>query len=717
SGWSPSTSAFKPSRDDKSVIDSPSFTRGDLDNLKAAQNNEKDAIDKSADEAPWKVTSTNRAVDPADESPLTALAGAVPRMVDEALERAQSFLRDHAPGGKEAPELPKSVPGESQGKEHIQNANGGSIGTAAVTNPVRSTSPLETGAANKTAKDGGMVDPQDIAEMVRQAVAGMLDERLRSREEEQMKLVQKALEESKSLSERAAQLEAALGEAKQRELELEKKIDQKVHEEEESKEGELVGNAPIPLSKSILPSQVAMPEDTRTFKSNSVGSGTPRASKEDHKQPSSRPPAAPRRATEQQVTTHTTLYCPSHGLPLLLWNEATQQTTCAGCEGEQKGRYGYSFGSSPRGSARACSVAEACEAKLRMMEGSLREFDDVKAVMLEEEIRRTEGKLEELTQLVTTAARDLREDFEQAMELLQSTQRVKEHMLVDHRQQLDGISKKVTQLHRAHEEGAKACETADHEECELHIVRLDTSHSLLLKLALMLEYCSLALLPHFYIWPLVPLEDIPFEVNKRRDLLRKAQCFEKLTLVKNQVLCDIVQALKAEKANHADTRDYAAEMESLLDAYADEWERRFNYVCSYCGQQLEPSLANELYCESTGGQKAHYWVPADRAMPEEAKASLRPQLPKLPSGSPRARSNQKISAVSPMFRGDSSVEGSPASRCARKGPHSPRIGVERTDSEILSIVGSILREKFPQDGVLEIEKFIKLYDVDETDIR
>ncbi|KAF4682076.1 hypothetical protein FOZ63_023004, partial [Perkinsus olseni] len=346
--------------------------------------------------------------------------------------------------------------------------------------------------------------------------------------------------------------------------------------------------------------------------------------------------------------------------------------------------YSYSLIGSPRAaSSRSRAITEVCEAKLRMMEGSLRELESGKAAALEEEILRTDAKLEELGRLADAAARDLQEDFEQAMELLQSTRRVKEHMLVDHRQQLDNVAERIAALRSARDDGVKACEAADHAEMVAFLSKHASTYS---------QECWQLLARPLPRSIQVPLDDIPFEVAKRRELLREAQCSEKLVSMKNEVLCDIVDALRAERSTHADTREYAVEVESLLEAYATEWEERFDYACLHCGQVLEAALANAPYCEATpgrkrGGLQAHHWVPTDTAVIAEAKETARPQLP-VAAASPRLKSQAKIRAISPMFRADSSVDGSPASHSARRRDDSPRI-----------------------DGVLEIDKFMKLFDV------
>ncbi|KAF4705309.1 hypothetical protein FOZ62_028194, partial [Perkinsus olseni] len=447
---------------------------------------------------------------------------------------------------------------------------------------------------------------------------------------------------------------------------------------------------PDPRSQSdtlqpAAPSLAARPEDSNAFRGSrareSVEGGMAEDAKGTTSLPSSRPPVSSRISTSPP-------FCSAHGLPLTLWCETTQAPLCSRCEADRKGGYSYSLMGSPRAaSSRSRAITEVCEAKLRMMEGSLRELESSKAAALEEEIFRTDAKLEELGQLADAAARDLREDFEQAMELLQSTRRVKEHMLLDHRQQLGDVAERIAALRSARDEGVKACEAAEYAERVAFLSKHASTYS---------QECWQLLARPLPRSIQVPLDDIPFEVAKRRELLREAQCSEKLASMKNEVLCDIVDALRQERSTHADTREYAVEVESLLEAYATEWEKRFDYACSYCGQVLEAALANEPYCGATPGRKAHHWIPTDTAGGAEAKETARPQLP-VAAASPRLKSQAKIRAISPMFRADSSVDGSPASHSARRRDDSPRIGVERTDSEILSIVGTLLREKFPHD--------------------
>ncbi|KAF4687116.1 hypothetical protein FOZ60_004265 [Perkinsus olseni] len=632
-GWSPPISAYRPQDGDRSVVDSGTFMR-------------KEATAEPS--AHQRDTNSN-----AVESPLTSLAGAVPKMVDEALERAQSFLRDRVTTDQN-----DAAAVEMSARPQIAPVSGLSSEGQGESAPV---------VLNGLGREEASKVDQSVTHGAGQP-GGVLDEKLRAREEEQRLLVDEASKELQSLSDRAARLETALEASRQRERELAQRVFEKRASDERSDAEQA---PPDPRSQSdtlrpAAPSLAARPEDSNAFRGSSARESIKGGIAEDAKGttslPSSRPPVSSRISTSPP-------FCSAHGLPLSLWCETTQAPLCSRCEADRKGGYSYSLMGSPRAaSSRSRAITEVCEAKLRMMGGSLRELESGKAAALEEEILRTDAKLEELGQLADAAARDLREDFEQAMELLQSTRRVKEHMLVDHRQQLGDVAERIAALRSVRDEGVKACEAAD------HAAPCKTATS---------QYTG-------------PARRHPVRGCQAEGFAKGAQCSEKLARMKNEVLCDIVDALRQERSTHADTREYAVEVESLLEAYATEWEKRFDYACSYCGQVLEAALANEPYCGAMPGRKAHHWVPTDTAGIAEAKETARPQLP-VAAASPRLKSQAKIRAISPMFRADSSVDGSPASHSARRRDDSPRIGVERTDSEILSIVGTLLREKFPHD--------------------
>ncbi|KAF4677752.1 hypothetical protein FOZ60_017221 [Perkinsus olseni] len=593
-GWSPPISAYRPQDGDRSVVDSGTFMRKEATAEPSAHQRDTNSnavsfdVGGSTEEAPWKVSLPAPSADPADESPLTSLAGAVPKMVDEALERAQSFLRDRVTTDQndaaavEMSARPQIAPvsglsSEGQGESAPAVLNG--LGR-------EEASKVDQSVTHGAGQPGGGagIDPQTIATMVKEAIAGILDEKLRAREEEQRLLVDEASKELQSLSDRAARLETALEASRQRERELAQRVFERRASDERSDAEQA---PPDPRSQSdtlqpAAPSLAARPEDSNAFRGSrareSVEGGMAEDAKGTTSLPSSRPPVSSRISTSPP-------FCSAHGLPLTLWCETTQAPLCSRCEADRKGGYSYSLMGSPRAaSSRSRAITEVCEAKLRMMEGSLRELESSKAAALEEEIFRTDAKLEELGQLADAAARDLREDFEQAMELLQSTRRVKEHMLLDHRQQLGDVAERIAALRSARDEGVKACEAAEYAERVAFLSKHASTYSQ--------ECCQLLARP----LPRsiqVPLDDIPFEVAKRRELLREAQCSEKLASMKNEVLRDIVDALRQERSTHADTREYAVEVESLLEAYATEWEKRFDYACSYCGQVLEAALANE----------------------------------------------------------------------------------------------------------------------------
>ncbi|KAF4655747.1 hypothetical protein FOZ61_007392, partial [Perkinsus olseni] len=619
-GWSPPISAYRPQDGDGSVIDSGTFMRKEATAEPGAHQRDTNSnaaresfdVRGSTEEAPWKVSLPAPSADPADESPLTSLAGAVPKMVDEALERAQSFLRDRVTTDQnDAVEMsarPQIAPmsrlsSGGQGELAILIRNGPTHGSTEESTPavlVDGIGPEEAPKVDQSVTrgagqpDGGAgIDPQTIATMVKEAIAGILDEKLRAREEEQRLLVDEASKELQSLSDRAARLETALEASRQRERELAQREFKKRASDERS-DAEQAPPDPRSQSETLqsaAPSLAARPEDSNAFRGSSTRESVEGGIAEDAKGttslPSSRPPVSSRISTSPS-------FCSAHGLPLTLWCETTRAALCSRCEADRKGGYSYSLMGSPRASSRSRAITEVCEAKLRMMDGSLRELESGKAAALEEEILRTDAKLEELGRLADAAARDLREDFEQAMELLQSTRRVKEHMLVDHRQQLGDVAERIAALRSARDEGMKACEAADHAEMVSFLSKHASTYS---------QECWQLLARPLPRSIQVPLDDIPFEVAKRRELLREAQCSEKLASMKNEVLCDIVDALRQERSTHADTREYAVEVESLLEAYATEWEKRFDYACLHCGQVLEAALANAPYCEAAPGRK------------------------------------------------------------------------------------------------------------------